>query len=133
MDEGVVGISGYATRGPGLGGRIKDSAEDFVVDEISVDLPQSVAGRYTLARIRTRNWETNRLVREMSRALRISRRRISFAGTKDRRAGTTQLFQFDGSPEALDRIHLKDVEVPETFRPDRRLEIGDLLGNRFAM
>src|SRR2546422_4704870 len=69
----------------------------------------------------------------MARALRISRRRISFAGTKDRRAGTTQLFQFDGSPEALDRIRLKDVEVLETFRTDRKLEIGDLLGNRFRI
>src|SRR5437867_3601741 len=133
MDENVVGISGYATRGPGLGGRIKDSPEDFVVDEISVDLPRSPAGRYTVARIRTRNWETNRFVREMSRALRISRRRISFAGTKDRRAVTTQLFQFDGSPERLDRIRLKDVEVLETFRTDRKLEIGDLLGNRFRI
>src|SRR2546425_8822277 len=96
MDEGVVGISQYATSAPGLGGRIKASAEDFVVDEVSVDLPRSETGRYTAARLRTKNWETNRLVRELARHLRISRKRIAFAGTKDRRAGATEVVQVDG-------------------------------------
>jgi len=131
MDEGVVGISGYLTSAPGLGGRIKASAEDFVVDEVSVDLPRSESGRYTAARIRTKNWETNRLVRELARHLHISRKRIAFAGTKDRRAVTTQLFQFDGPPEPLDGLRLKDVEILETFRTEKPLEIGDLLGNCF--
>jgi len=131
MDESVVGISQYLTSAPGLGGRIKASAEDFVVDEVSMDLPLSEAGRYTAARIRTRNWETNRLVRELARHLHISRKRIAFAGTKDRRAVTTQLIQFDGVPELLEGLRLRDVEVLETFRTDTQLEIGDLLGNRF--
>ena len=131
MDEKVVGISGYLTTTEGLGGRIKAAAEDFVVDEISLDLPRAEDGRYTVARIRTRNWETNHLVRELARRLRISRKRISFAGTKDRRAVTTQLLQFEAPPELLASLHLKDVEVLETFRTDKKLEIGDLLGNRF--
>ena len=133
MDEGIVGTSGYLTTTPGLGGTIKGSPEDFVVDEISIEIPRSDDGRYTVARIRTRNWETNRLVREMARAMRMSRRRISFAGTKDRRAVTTQLFQFEGQADAPERLRLKDVEVLETYRTDRKLEIGDLLGNRFHL
>ena len=133
MDEGVVGVSGYLTHTPGLGGRIKASAEDFVVEEISVDLPRSEGGRYTAARVRTRNWETNRLVRELARTLHLSRKRIAFAGTKDRRAVTTQLLQFDGGPGLLDRLHLRDVEILDTFRTEKRLEIGDLLGNRFQV
>ncbi len=133
MDESVVGVSGYLTPGAGLGGRVKASPEDFVVDEIPVDLPRSEAGRFTVARLRTRNWETNRLVRELARRLRISRKRIAFAGTKDRRAVTTQLFQFDDVPELLGSLRMKDVEVLETFRTDRSLEIGDLLGNRFSV
>src|SRR2546428_10242000 len=133
MDESIVGISQYATSAPGLGGRIKASAEDFSVDEASVGLPRSEGGQYTAARLRTRNWETNRLVRELARRLRISRKRIAFAGTKDRRAVTTQLFQFDGVPELLEGLRLKDVEVLETFHTDRKLEIGDLLGDRFQI
>src|SRR3970040_1538835 len=95
MDESIVGISGYLTTSPGLGGRIKGEAEDFVVEEIPADIPPSTEGSYTVAKLRSRNWETNRLVREIARRLRISRKRISFAGTKDRRAVTTQLLQFD--------------------------------------
>lgn len=131
MDESVVGISGYLTTAPGVEGRVKASPEDFVVEEASVDLPRAEGGRYTAARLRTRNWETNRLVRELARHLRISRKRIAFAGTKDRRAVTTQLFQFEAPQELLDSLSLKDVEVLETFRTDKKLEIGDLLGNRF--
>src|SRR2546428_6644683 len=131
MDESIVGISQYATSAPGLGGRIKASAEDFSVDEASVGLPRSEGGQYTAARLRTRNWETNHLVRELARRLRISRKRISFAGTKDRRAVTTQLLQFEAPPDLLASLHLKDVEVLETFRTHKKLKIGDLLGNRF--
>src|SRR2546422_11725586 len=123
MDESIVGISQYATSAPGLGGRIKASAEDFIVDEVSMDLPRSEAGRYTAARLRTRNWETNRLVRELARRLRISRKRIAFAGTKDRRAVTTQLFQIDAPPDLLEGLRLKDVEVLQRFRTARRLEL----------
>ncbi len=133
MDESLVGVAGYLTSGPGLGGRVKASAEDFVVEEIPAELPRAEGGRYTVALLRTRNWETNRLVRELARHLRISRKRIAFAGTKDRRAVTTQLFQFEGTPELLSSLRMKDVEVLETFRTDRKLEIGDLLGNRFRV
>ena len=133
MDESAIGLSGYLTTTPGLGGRLKAIPEDFVVNEISVDLPRSAEGRYTVARIRTRNWETNHFVREVSRRLRISRKRIAFAGTKDRRAITTQLFQFDAPGDAVESIRLKDVEILETFRTDRVLEIGDLLGNEFTI
>jgi len=133
MDESIVGISGYLTTSPGLGGRIKAEAEDFVVEEIPADIPRSTEGRYTVAKLRTRNWETNRLVREIARRLRISRKRISFAGTKDRRAVTTQLLHFDASSDLVESLRLKDVELLETFRTDRELEIGDLLGNRFAV
>src|SRR2546428_157331 len=44
MDEGVVGISRYFTSAPGLGGRIKASAEDLVVAEGSVWREIRVAG-----------------------------------------------------------------------------------------
>src|SRR2546428_3959820 len=98
MDEGVVGISQYATSAPGLGGRIKASAEDFVVDEVSMDLPRAEEGRYTAARIRTRNWETNRLLRELPRHLHLRPKRITFAGTMERPAVTTLVVDFGVLP-----------------------------------
>src|SRR5207245_4067667 len=96
--ERDVGIEGYLTSTPGLGGTIKASADDFVVDELSSPPTPAIDGRYTIVALRVRNWETNRLVRELARGLHISRRRIGFAGTKDNRAVTTQLFSFENVP-----------------------------------
>src|SRR6058998_3531664 len=132
--ERDVGIEGYLTSTPGLGGTIKASADDFVVDEISSPPTPAIDGRYTIVALRVRNWETNRLVRELARALHISRRRIGFAGTKDKRALTTQLFSFESvPPEAIKALRMKDIEVLDLSRSDRPLEIGDLVGNRFQI
>ena len=131
--EEVVGIQGYGTSTRGIGGAIKAQPEDFVVDEISSPPPKVEGGRYTVAVVRTWNWETNRLVREMSRRLAVSRKRIRFAGTKDKRAVTTQLLQFDVPAEKVASLRLADVEILDTWTTDRRLEIGDLIGNRFRI
>jgi tRNA pseudouridine13 synthase len=129
-----VGIVGYATTTPGVGGTIKATPEDFVVEEISAPPPPFPGGRYSIATVRVRNWETNRLVREMARALRISRRRIGYAGTKDKRAVTTQLVSFeDVPPEALRAMLLGDVEVLDVYPAAAPLELGGLQGNRFRV
>ncbi|HWM50512.1 MAG TPA: tRNA pseudouridine(13) synthase TruD [Thermoplasmata archaeon] len=132
--ERDVGIVGYLTSTPAVGGTIKLSPEDFVVEEISAPPAASAEGRFTIAQIRVRRWETNRLIREFARILHISRRRIGFAGTKDKQAITTRLFSFEGvPPESVRGIRLKDLEVLDAFRSDRGLEIGDLAGNRFQI
>ncbi|HEX9341022.1 MAG TPA: tRNA pseudouridine(13) synthase TruD [Thermoplasmata archaeon] len=132
--ERDVGIEGYLTSTPGVGGILKETADDFAVEEVSSPPPTVADGRYAIAALRLRNWETNRLVRELARALHISRRRIGFAGTKDKRAVTTQLFSFeDVAPDAIQGLRLKDLDVVDVFRSDHPLEIGDLLGNRFRI
>jgi tRNA pseudouridine13 synthase len=132
--ERDVGIEGYLTSTRGVGGVLKRSPEDFVVEEISRPPPPTADGRYTIARVRVRGWETNRLVRELARSLRISRRRIGFAGTKDKRAVTTRLVSFERvPPETLLLLQLKDVDLLDLYRSDRPLEIGDLTGNRFRV
>src|SRR2546427_5229088 len=99
--ERDVGIVGYLTSTPGVGGTIKSAPEDFVVEEISSPPAVSPEGRYAIAQVRVRNWETNRLVRAMARALHISRKRIGDARTKDKHAATTRLFSFAaGLPDA---------------------------------
>ncbi len=132
--EPDVGIHGYLTKTPGVGGTLKASADDFVVEEVSDPPPPVPEGRYAIATIRVREWETNRLVRQLAKSLHISRRRIGFAGTKDKRAVTTQLFSFEGlGLDALRSLHLKDVEVLDVFTANAALEIGDLIGNRFRI
>ncbi len=132
--ERDLGIEAYLTNTPGVGGTLKASSEDFIVEEVSSPPEPDGNGRYTVAALRVREWETNRLVRQLARSLHVSRRRIGFAGTKDKRAVTTQLFSFEGlPPEAVRSVRLKDVEVLEAYATTRPLEIGDLVGNRFRI
>ena len=79
--ERDLGIEGYLTTTPGVGGILKTSADDFVVEEVSSPPPPHPDGRYAIATVRVRDWETNRLVRQLAKSLHISRRRIGFAGT----------------------------------------------------
>lgn len=131
-DEKEIGIECFLTEGlTGIGGVLKAEPEDFIVVE-TAKLPEVVEdGRYTIARIRTRNWETNKLVREFSKAMHISRKRIGFAGTKDKRAVVERYFCFDAPPELVKQINLKDVTILQMFRAKKQIEIGDVIENAF--
>jgi tRNA pseudouridine13 synthase len=131
--EETIGISVFLTNTPGIGGRLKKEPQDFVVEEISSELERVEGGKYSVARIRSTNWETNRLVRHLARRLRMSRRKIRFAGTKDKRAVTTQLFQFDCLPDKVEALSIADVDVLKVFQTDDRLNIGGLYGNEFIV
>jgi tRNA pseudouridine13 synthase len=74
---------------PGIGGRWKDLAEDFVVEEIPAYEP-SGSGEHLFLWIEKRNVAAADLVRHVSRCLRCSPRDIGVAGLKDRRAITRQ-------------------------------------------
>src|SRR2546421_12378942 len=79
--ERDVGIVGYLTSTPGVGGTIKSAPEDFVVEEISSPPAVAREGRYAIAQVRVRNWETNRLVRPIGRAPHIHRKSNRYART----------------------------------------------------
>ncbi|MFT4965182.1 MAG: tRNA pseudouridine13 synthase, partial [Halobacteriales archaeon] len=135
--EQAVGIEHYVTDVDGIGGRIRSRPEDFRVKEIegfptepvdadSSDYPDLVF-RATL-----RNWDTNDFAGRVSNRLGISRERISWAGTKDKRAHTTQLFSVRGiAPGDLPKIDDADVEL--VGRAGRNIHFGDLLGNAFEI
>ncbi len=132
MRESELGIEVFATEDlPGIGGKLKKRAEDFVVDEIPMLPPPSPEGRYVVARIRHRNWEANRLFRRLASNLRIGRGKIGFAGTKDGRSVATQLVSFDAPLEAVQALSIPDVEVLEAYTAKRMVTIGDLMGNSF--
>lgn len=131
--EATIGMRNYLCDTEGTGGHLKTIPEDFVVREISDPPRAKDNGDYTIATVTSRNWETNRLVRMMSRGMGVSRDRIGFAGTKDKRAVTTQMMTFYGPPEMLSKIDLKDVEVSNPYRVSRGIQIGDLIGNEFEI
>ena len=131
--EADIGMRCYLCPADGTGGHLKTLPEDFVVREISDPPRAKENGEYTIATVTSRNWETNRLVRIMARSMGMSRERIGFAGTKDKRAVTTQLMSFRCPPGDLDKVDLKDVEISGAYRGSRAIQIGDLVGNEFEI
>jgi tRNA pseudouridine13 synthase len=132
-DETKIGMLYYMSSAEGTGGRIKVFPEDFSVTEISRGPPEEPEGKFTIAKVTSTNWETNRMVRLLSRSLGISREKIGFAGTKDKRAVTSQLMSFECSPDRLRSVGLKDLETSDIYRSKRPIKIGDLTGNRFSI
>ena len=135
--ERAVGIDYYVSDADGIGGRLRERPEDFRVTELEAFDPEPLGvdtGSYPelVVRVTLRNWDTNDFARRVSDALGISRERVSWAGTKDKRAVTTQLFTIRGvDPDALPEI--RGVEIELLGRAGRGLEFGDLAGNAFEI
>ena len=131
--EKDIGMLYYLSGADGTGGRLKARAEDFVVEEVSKGPERAENGKYTIATVKATNWESNRMIRLFAREMGMSRERIGFAGTKDKRAVTTQLMSFECPPSQLEKVQLKDVEFSDVYTARRNIRIGDLVGNRFRI
>ncbi|RJS72030.1 MAG: tRNA pseudouridine(13) synthase TruD [Candidatus Syntrophoarchaeum sp. WYZ-LMO15] len=129
----LVGMRFYLTGEQGVGGVIKQRPEDFVVEEIS-EQDLNSEGRYLIVELEKRDWEMHNLVREIAGILRISRKRIDWAGTKDKRAVTRQRISiWDVDEDMIDRIRIPGVRLRVLGRSRRKIALGDLHGNRFEI
>ena len=141
-NELKIGIEVFYTDTDGIGGRLRKKPDDFVVEEIPLPMkiPELDEGArveeqklYTVAKVRAVNWETNALIRVLSQQLRIPRQQIYFAGTKDKRAVTTQVMAFKTGPENLKRVQVEGIEIFDITTSNTRMKLGNLLGNRFKI
>ncbi len=131
--EEYVGIRGYASKSPGFRGSIKSDSSDFVVEELPLPLiERSDDGKYTYLKVQLTDWDTNRFLVRLARDLHISRKRISYAGTKDKKAVTVQYFCVNSDIDP-GSIRIGGAEILESFRSDHFLRLGDLVGNRFTV
>jgi len=132
--EKKSGIETFYTDFKGVKGKIKAIPEDFVVEEISDFPTEQKKGRFAIAEVKTINWETNRLINVLSNRLHISRKRINFSGTKDKRADTKRLMSFYRIPiKKLEEIEIGDVEIKNIYTSDQPVKIGNLKGNKFKI
>ena len=130
--EHNIGIETFFTKTKGIEGKLRTIPEDFIVRERFLYPKQNDNGSFTIAEVTARNWETNLLLRELANTLHISRMRIGFAGTKDKRACSTQLMSFANvPPDILAKINIPDVHIEHIYQSDRQVSIGDLIGNCF--
>jgi tRNA pseudouridine13 synthase len=132
-EETVIGITTYATGSAGVGGILKHRIEDFMVEEVT-SREESDSGDYLIVEVEKRNWDTHKLIRDLSRSLRVSQNRFGWAGTKDKRAVTKQkLSIWKISEEDLKRVTLKDVSLKVVGRSNKKISLGDLYANRFQI
>lgn len=131
--EKQIGINLYSTDTDGLGGQLRQEVEDFIVREIT-NREEGQEGKYLILELVKRDWDTHHLTRTLAKILQVSQKRISVAGTKDKRALTTQKISiFDIDAQEIERIHLKDVELKVLGRSRKSVELGDLWGNNFRI
>ncbi|MFQ3320763.1 MAG: tRNA pseudouridine13 synthase [Natronomonas sp.] len=136
--EQAVGIEYYVSETDGVGGHLRDRPEDFRVREreaFDADLRpvDAATGSYPhlVFRATLRRWDTNDFASALSNELEMSRERVSWAGTKDKHAVTTQLFSVRTDRNDLPPIGDADIEV--LGRAGRPVLFGDLAGNEFEV
>lgn len=131
--ESAMGMLFFGTTAPGIGGRLKAAPSDFLVDEVSRYPVPTADGKFTIARVEASDVEQNALITRLQRAYGLPPGSIGFAGTKDRRAVSTQLLSLPVPPESLDALTLSGVRVLERYRAGEGLNLGHLYGNRFRI
>lgn len=125
----------YAFGGPVAQGVIKQSPEDFRVDEILGFEPDG-DGEHLCVQVRATGLNTAWLVKALAQWAGIPKSQVSFSGQKDRHAVTTQWFslQLPGRPDPDGaRFELTGAEIVRMHRHSRKIRTGTHWGNQFEI
>ena len=125
----------YITDTEGIGGRIRTKYEDFYVEEIPETVP-SGEGPNTWIWIEKVGRNTLDVVLDMARDLHLDRKRMGFAGMKDKKAVTSQWLCISNfEPEEIEEIkdQFHNVEFLKITQNQKKLRIGQLIGNKFRI
>jgi len=148
--EQAIGMELYSTVSPGIGGRLKDRFEDFVVQEITTDqttlqieewpttpVTQSVEGersRFLTFTVQKMGLATMDVATILASSLKISRNYVTYAGLKDKRAVTVQTMSAPAkAAETLSSLELSRIAIRDIRYTRQPIQIGDLWGNRFSI
>lgn len=129
--EKQLGIETFASETRGIGGVIRQTCEDFVVEEVLVDgskaeleptPPSEITGfgRYLICLMVKRNWNTLLATRRIAKQLGISERRVRIAGIKDKKAVSAQYISIENIKlEKLNRLRIRDINIyPLRYSPN---------------
>lgn len=125
----------YITPQEGIGGEIRKKYDDFYVEEIPESKPTGT-GPNTWIFIEKIGRNTLDVVLDIAREYKLSRKRMGFAGMKDKAAVTRQWICVSNmEPENLQELEEKlyNVKILEITRNEKKLRIGQLLGNKFKI
>jgi tRNA pseudouridine13 synthase len=148
IDE-LLGIEVYSTENLGVGGVIRETVDDFVVEEVLVDgskatiekngAPQALGAsltnqQYLLCILVKRNWDTFIALKKIAKQLDIGQKQIQIAGIKDAKAVTAQHITIENcSMEDAPKVSIKDIEIRPVGYFREKLSPFYLLGNNFTI
>lgn len=123
----------YLTDEPGIGGRLKASAEDFIVEEQPLYEPCG-SGEHLYLRIRKIGCAHGEMLSCLRRKFGVPERAIGYAGMKDKVAVTTQTVSVHllKDPPDTDIDHER-IAVLWASRHRNKIRRGHLRGNRFSI
>ncbi len=127
---------------------IKKFPEDFIVEEIGTAIKYSLLEKlkdrlpeflfkrkkYLHCTLVKRDYNVNRAISVIADKLKISRKRISYAGTKDKRALTSQKISiYKISRKEARNAKIKDILLKNFEYSNKEIAIGELKGNKFKI
>ena len=125
---------------PGIGGRLRSSPSDFVVEELPLYEPAD-EGQHLFVRLTKRELTTKDVERSLQKLFDLPRGAIGFAGMKDKHAVTTQTFSLNvgcqppefATVDAQKIAEALPVQVQWARFHHNKLKAGHLLCNRFTV
>ena len=112
---------------------IKDSPEDFIVEEIPDYLIEE-NGTYAYFWMKKENYTTISAIKQIALRLNIPLKNIGIAGNKDKQAITKQVISIRSIPkERVEKLHLKDITLEYIGQGNTPISLGDLVGNKFKI
>ncbi len=127
-------IHPFLTSGiPGVGGTIKETPDDFLVEEIPAYLP-SGSGEHCYLTLEKRGITTLEAIRRIAQCLEVPERDIGYAGMKDAVGVTRQTISIQRvSPEKVCTLELDGVRILAAKMHKNKLKLGHLKGNAFRI
>ncbi|RNJ77332.1 MAG: tRNA pseudouridine(13) synthase TruD [Nitrosopumilus sp. H13] len=130
--DSQVGIGVYSTAHSGIGGRIRDSPEDFKVTEVLSDAAQkaiAAGGSYAVYVLKKRGIDTNHALSDLRRRRGV---RLKALGLKDASAVTAQFVCSTGG-KAMQDYSSEKYSVELVGHAKRPLSKRDMVANRFTV
>lgn len=123
----------FLTQGEGIGGVIKSTPNDFLVEEIPLYEPCG-KGEHIYLRIEKTSVSHGELMSCLRRHFGVKDLHIGFAGMKDKHAVTSQTVSvhLHNDPPSIDIDHER-IKVLWAQRHTNKLKRGHLRGNRFVI
>ena len=128
-----IGILVYCTEFSGIGGKIKDSPEDFEVSEVILEKTRNSIkenGDYAVYKLRKKNIDTNHALSDVFRKKGL---RLKSLGLKDAFATTEQYVCSNNKGRSIDSFSTAKYSLDKIGFVKKPLSKKDMIGNRFKI